>query len=473
MLNLAALALLSLANLVLASSIAQRSVSGTAVVSFNERKGTPQNLASGILYGIPHNGSQIPSEYFTGINFKYQRAGGTHVDGGGWLGSLEGYKSRIDSTLANYQTTLHYGGKFILLVTDIWGRDGSQEDNSYNPGNNGNWTDYDNFLTQLISDIKTYGMTENLIIDLWNEPDLSWSWTAGVNQYLELWGRSYYRFKAEFPDVPISGPSYATAPSTSSSWWTEWVSFIAGNGSVPEQYTWHMESGGGDMQSSVAAYKELLSENGLATDAEININEYAVASEQVPSASAWWISQLERVDAWGLRGIWQPAYNVMDLMAWLISKPGAGSESTYDATATDYYPVGDWHVYNYYAQNMTGTRVATSPTSDLLGEVYAVVGTDKVRLLVGTRLATGTFYLELNDLEAVGLASEGSLTIRTIGFPGSSDHYAYVDSPKDLGTSTHAYWSGSLTVGIYPQDTLTAYALEFDIPASTSRYRKL
>jgi len=92
MLNLAALALLSLANLVLASSIAQRSVSGTAVVSFNERKGTPQNLASGILYGIPHNGSQIPSEYFTGINFKYQRAGGTHVDGGGWLGSLEGYK---------------------------------------------------------------------------------------------------------------------------------------------------------------------------------------------------------------------------------------------------------------------------------------------------------------------------------------------------------------------------------------------
>ncbi|KAI0007895.1 hypothetical protein F4779DRAFT_619106 [Xylariaceae sp. FL0662B] len=189
-----------------------------------------------------------------------------------------------------------------------------------------------------------------------------------------------------------------------------------------------MESGGGDVQSSVAAYKELSSEDGPATDPEFNIKEYVVADEQVPSASAWWISQLECVDAWGLRGIWQPTYN-----------PGAGNETIYDATATDYYPVGDWHVYNYYAQNMTGTRVTTSPTSDLLGEAYAVVGMVKVCSLVGMSLATGTLS-------------------RTQRPGGSSDHYAYADSPKDLGTSTHAYWSGSLTVGIYPQDTLTAYA---------------
>jgi hypothetical protein len=39
----------------------------------------------------------------------------------------------------------------------------------------------------------------------------------------------------------------------------------------------------------------------------VNINEYAVYTEQVPSGVAWWISQLERVDESVLRGNWPPS----------------------------------------------------------------------------------------------------------------------------------------------------------------------
>ena len=55
---------------------------------------------------------------------------------------------------------------------DLWGADGYPI--SRFPGDNGNWTDYDNFLTRLINDVRAAGLTVQW--DIWNEPNITIFW---------------------------------------------------------------------------------------------------------------------------------------------------------------------------------------------------------------------------------------------------------------------------------------------------------
>ena len=259
--------------------------------------------------------------------------------------------------------------------------------------------------------------------------------------------------------VLLSGPASANEPLPSSTWWKNYLSYIASTNTIPDQYAWHMEGGGGDMLSAYGGLNGLLKTYKLPMK-PININEYATYPEQVPSGSAWWISQLERVNAIGLRGNWLSGWQLHDFMASLLGK--TGMPGSYSKTGTGYYPNGDYQVYKYYATNMTGHRVGSLPSSDLKLDVYGTVGSDNVRLLTGVRPATGTWQLQVNKLSAVGLPTSGSLNIHTWGFTWA-DHYGKVDAPKDLGYYAHDYSGDTVTFPIYQTDNSTAYAFEFAV----------
>jgi len=266
----------------------------------------------------------------------------------------------------------------------------------------------------------------------------------------------------DFPEVQTSGPCLANAPESSDTWWTNWASFVSGNGSIPDQYDWHMESGSGDMQTSVANLNTILSTYGL-PQRTININEYAIYNEQVPCGGAWWISQLERVNALGLRGNWLSAAALHDFMAGLVGKPNAGT-SAYNASGGGYWPTAEFQVYKYYTQNMTGYRVATTPTLDISGDVYATVDrTQKVaRLLIGARVTTGNWNIQLNGLSTIGLPTSGTLNIHTYKFSGNSgDHEQEFDGTTDLGVYGHTYSGNTVTFPIYQTDAVTTWAFEF------------
>lgn len=109
--------------------------------------------------------------------------------------SLTCLRSRFASALVNYKTTIAHGGTFILLIHDLWGADGTQGASAPYPGDNGDWSSWDSFLTQLNSDINANGMTNKLVIDIWNEPDLTAFWNRTQDQYLQLWGRTYYKLR--------------------------------------------------------------------------------------------------------------------------------------------------------------------------------------------------------------------------------------------------------------------------------------
>lgn len=183
---------------------------------------------------------------------------------------------RFASALSNYQTAREYDANFIFLIHDLWGADGTQNATAPYPGDDGDWTSWDDYLTQWISDMNANDATAGLSIDIWNEPDLTAFWDRTQDQYLEMWGRTYPRLRAEWPDVLLIGPAASQEP-LDSTWWDSFMAFVSANDTVPDQWVWHMEGGGGDMLSAQAGLYELLDTYGLPQQ-PLNIDEYATVS---------------------------------------------------------------------------------------------------------------------------------------------------------------------------------------------------
>jgi hypothetical protein len=81
------------------------------------------------------------------------------------------------------------------MFHDLWGADGTETSSDPMPGDNGDWTNYDNFLTRLFSDMKTNGISAGIYFDIWNEPDGSGFWPRSQAQWIQMWGRAYYRIQ--------------------------------------------------------------------------------------------------------------------------------------------------------------------------------------------------------------------------------------------------------------------------------------
>ena len=129
------------------------------------------------------------------MGLTYARAGGAQIPAPnrGWSYGHSEYPFRFQATLKNYQQTRRFGGNFIILPHDIWGVDYRQPDYVW-PGQNGNWTDYDAFLNQLISDVKKNNMVPGLVWDIWNEAD-GFFWNGNLTQWLDLYVRTHKRIR--------------------------------------------------------------------------------------------------------------------------------------------------------------------------------------------------------------------------------------------------------------------------------------
>lgn len=215
--------------------------------------------------------------------------------------------------------------------------------------------------------------------------------------------------------------------------------------------------GSGNMLEQYAALIGLLEDYDLPLN-PLNIDEYGIVAEQCPAGSAWWIAQFERLNTLALRGNWLSGWELHDFLSSLLWKTDASTD--YTETGTGYWPNGEWWVYNYYTSNMTGYRVGSTPSDDAYLDTYAVVGSDRVRVLCGVRTNEGTWQITIDDLSSVGLPEEGSLEIFTYGFPFTGGATG-TDVPVDLGWVAHTYSDNSVTFPIYQVDEVTAYAFEF------------
>lgn len=261
---------------------------------------------------------------------------------------------------------------------------------------------------------------------------------------------------SDYDAIQITGPSTAGQPEDGYTWFTNWLSTIAGNNTIPDQYSYHLEgspsSPSDDLQNTNASLNALLDQYKL-PQRQVNINEYATSDEQRPAGAAWWISRLERYDTLGLRGNWLSGTTLHDLMANLLTK----KNNPEDYAATDYLPTGEWQVYAYYNRNMTGQRVATTGSTDRLFDVYATIDGTSLKVLAGSRITAGTWSIQIE-----GISGDGNVDVHEYSFPGTTQ-YSVLEAPVDGGVSQTAIQSGVLTLDV-KSDNTTAYAYEVTLP---------
>ncbi|KAH7129169.1 glycoside hydrolase superfamily [Dactylonectria macrodidyma] len=437
----------------LAATIAPRQdIAGTATVDLSKGTGDASFLGSGFIYGFPDNGSDagnsIPDHFITDIKFRTCRAGGAQISAAGWAtGGEEGYKGRFESTLSNYRTTRKYNGDFILLPHDIWGAQGGATESFPFPGDNGDWSQMEAFIRRLISDVKANNMLDGLVIDLWNEPDLDSFWNRPWSQYVEYFVRASKILRAEFPKAIISGPSSAHSPHQDDNNWRFWMDSIAKNDVIPDIYSWH-QIGAWEREpdTTIPAFKALRAEYSL-PERPIDVNEYAWPDEQNPANSAYYLAQLERHNIRGLRANWGGGDNLHDYMGNLVAKSGQ-----------EYYANGEWQLYKYYA-NMVGERLATSASSDLKFDAFAVLSNKHLKILAGTRTIKDRYDITITGFGEIGLPDQGTLEVHRYQFDWDGPQGRIYDA-LDLGSFPYYYSSNQLTIPHDPPTGTTAFAYE-------------
>src|SRR5690349_9919434 len=385
-----AAALLLAAGLVMAGARPAIAADESISVNFAATSGTPTYRASGWIYGMTEDGRNPPDNFLRDVKFQAMRAGGAQLPGGGWVGG--GYDRRWNATVAQAKRTIALGGKFVLLNHDLWGADGASI--SRYPGDNGNWTDYDNFLTRLFNDVRTAGITVEW--DIWNEPNISIFWNRPQAQYFELWRRTYQRIRAAFPSMLIVGPSCACVPS-SGGWWTQYLDYVRANNVVPDIVSWH--SLPGDPVANVAAANSSLDSRGIAHPRPYQINEYGASNEQNPGGGAWYVARLERAGADGLRANWAGGQNLHNDLASLLTRDSAGR----------YQPKGEWWVYNFYA-SQTGRIASVTPSGSY--DAFATTDSGTAKVLVGGSRTTGNVAVNLQRLDSTtGIVQDNQVRV--------------------------------------------------------------
>ncbi|GLX05004.1 cellulose binding domain-containing protein [Microbispora sp. NBRC 16548] len=380
-------ALFSAAALVAGSVVATAAPAQAAdesiTVNFSVAGGSPTYRASGWIYGMTENGANPPDNYFTDVKFRYMRAGGAQLDSpGGWVSGK--YDRRWNATRAQLLRTQSLGGQFVLLVHDLWGADGYPI--SRFPGDNGNWADYDAFLTRLIDDVRATGAPaqgNTVQWDLWNEPNITLFWNRPQSQYFEMWKRAYQRIRAAFPSHLIVGPSFAGVPSTGG-WWTQYLDYVKANNVVPDIVSWH--SLPGDPVANVATANTTLDSRGIAHARPYQINEYGASNEQNPADGAWYIARLERAGADGLRANWAGGSNLHNDLANLLTHNSSGQ----------YQPKGEWWVYRFYG-SQTGQIASVTPSSNY--DAFATKTSGTAKILLGGGRTTGNIAVNLQRLD--------------------------------------------------------------------------
>lgn len=93
--------------------------------------------------------------------------------------------------LSNYNTCRQFGAEFIILLHDLWGADGSEAESDLFPGDNGDWSTWDNFLSQVVSDMRASNMTTAIKVDIWNEADGGGFWLRDRSQFMDMYARTH------------------------------------------------------------------------------------------------------------------------------------------------------------------------------------------------------------------------------------------------------------------------------------------
>jgi hypothetical protein len=352
----------------------------------------PSYRASGFIYGIAQTGTDPPNALLTDIKVRHLRVGGAQIGcpNGGFVNGQ--YAARFNAVKAYYAKAKQIGATLLILVHDVWGADAVCKVPRW-PGAGGDWSEYNDFMTQLLNDAKANGMTgPDVRWELWNEPDYAAFWGASQAQWLEMWKRGYQLVRAAIPDAVIEGPSLASGVG---GWFNAFADYVKANDVVPDYIGWHEAGGGGDPVNDATNARSALSRRGI-ENAKLDISEYGSSSEQNPGHSAWFIARLERASVDGLRSNWGGGSGLYSTMGGLVT--------------SRWEPNGEWWIYKRYA-DQTGARTAVAAGSQIDAVAYQDEKLAKAIAVIGNRGSlTGAANVVVKNIPA-WLAGTASMRV--------------------------------------------------------------
>jgi hypothetical protein len=404
----------------------------------------PTYRASGFIYGISQDGSQPPNNTLTDIKVQFLRSGGAQIGcpNGGFVNGQ--YDARWNAVKAYYDKAKAIGATLLILVHDIWGADAVCNVPRW-PGDNDDWTEYTDFMAQLIADAQAAGMTgPDVRWDLWNEPDYPAFWGGSQAQWLEMWKRGYQQIRAAIPNAVIEGPSVASGIGQ---WFGAFAEYVEANDVIPDYASWHEAGGGGDPVNDARNARMSLTNHGIDADAvALSLSEYGSPPEQNPGHSAWFIARVERAGVDGLRSNWGGGSGLYSTMGGLLT----GS----------WEPNAQWWVYKRYA-DQTGLRTSVTPGAQVDAVAFQDEAQSKATIVVGNRGGTTGSVNVVIENSPFWLRPDGAVQVRVERMPAGN---GAVMAPTDVSDEPVDATCRQLTVTIDWDNPEDAYAITLTPP---------
>jgi hypothetical protein len=170
------------------------SASESLSVNLASVTGTANAVGEGFLYGMSQDSTEPP-------DLTAARGGG-HATGGGWIGDGYTYGSSTQADVAEVIATAKrlstspYHAQYQVILSDLYGADGSQPSDTTYPCADGDCANWVTFLDDVVGAFQDAGVS--VAYDIWNEPDGTEFWGAGMNstQYQDMWNTAVETIKS-------------------------------------------------------------------------------------------------------------------------------------------------------------------------------------------------------------------------------------------------------------------------------------
>src|ERR1022692_1937687 len=263
-------------------------------VTLGSITGPATGIGEGFLYGVSQDGTQPSDQFLSPLGITGFRGGG-HASSG-FIGDGYTYGSDTQADVAEViaqakrLTASPYHAQYQVILSDIYGADGSQPSNTTYPCAGGNCSGWVSMIASVVDAIKAAGLT--VTYDVWNEPDESIFWAPGMDstQYFEMWNSAVKEIRSIAPSALIVGPSLAATPGQNSSEWQTWFATVKADGTEPSEISDHLEGNGDDPVAVAQSVDSDLSSNGI-SPIPLSANEFLPQGQQTAGQSAWYLAR--------------------------------------------------------------------------------------------------------------------------------------------------------------------------------------
>lgn len=407
--------------------------------------GTAHSVGEGFLYGVSQDGTAPSDQFLEPLGLTGYRGGG-HASSG-WIGDGYTYGSDTQADVAEIiaqakrLTSSPYHAQYQVILSDVYGADGSQPSSTVWPCASGNCSNWVAFLDDVVGAINASGVS--VAYDIWNEPDESIFWSPGMDttEYFEMWDTAVDTIESLDSSAVTLGPSLAATPSQNSSEWTTWLAHIKSAGTEPTEITNHLEGDGDDPVAVGQSIDSDLSSAGISS-LPLSANEFLPSDQQTAGQSAWYLARFAQSGyTSAMRGNWA-----------CCETPDLGGV----ITTGDAY-TGQWWTFRTYA-DLTGSLVSTSGEVGTTAISAAEDSSHRraVAVIGDEDGYTGSASVDFSGLSSVSwLQNSGNVNVTVYRIPDSSP----LDSPSVVTNEIVSASSGSITVPVTFQSSHDAFAV--------------